>query len=63
MQRLQAESRGGVREEDGERLLGVHQKLRRVVSVLKAILDTQINMEVKHVEPAGKHGHSQQSYH
>lgn len=45
MQRLQAESRRRVREEDGERLLGVYQELRGIVPVLKTILDTQINKE------------------
>ena len=40
VQRLQAESGGRVREEDGERVLGVDEELRRIVSVLKTTLDT-----------------------
>lgn len=47
VQRLQAESRRRVREEDGEHLLGVHQELRGVVPVLETILDTQINKLLK----------------
>lgn len=47
VQRLQAESGGRVREEDGERLLGVHQQLRRVVPDLETILDRQMNMQVR----------------
>lgn len=39
VQRLQAESRGSVREEDGECLLGVHKKLWGIISVLEAILN------------------------
>lgn len=39
VQRLQAESRGCVREEDGEHLLGVQQELRGIVPVLETILD------------------------
>lgn len=38
VQRLQAESRRRVWEEDRECLLGVYQELRGIVSVLKAIL-------------------------
>lgn len=50
VQRLQAESRGCVREEDGEHLLGVHQELRGIVPVLETILDTQIDKLLKQVE-------------
>lgn len=45
VQRLQAESRRRVREEDGERLLGVQEELRRIVSVLERVLQTQVNMQ------------------
>lgn len=40
VQRLQAEGGRGVREEDGERVFGVDQELRRVVPLLETILDT-----------------------
>lgn len=40
VQRLQAQSRRRVREEDRECLFGVHQELRGVVPVLEIILYT-----------------------
>lgn len=48
MQHLQAEGRRRVREEDWEGVFGIQKKLRRVIPLLKAILDTQRQREVKH---------------
>lgn len=39
VQCLEAQSRGGVWEEHGEHLFGVHQELRRVVPLLETALD------------------------
>lgn len=48
VQHLQAEGRRRVREEDREGVFGIQKKLRRVIPLLKAILDTQRQREVKH---------------
>lgn len=48
VQHLQAEGRRRVREEDRESVFGIQKKLRRVIPLLKAILDTQRQREVKH---------------
>lgn len=41
VQRLQAQGRRRVREQDRERVLGVHQELLRIASLLRTVLDTQ----------------------